>query len=105
NTDRYCNYHQEKGHYTNDCKKLKKQLKMALESGKLNHLVKDVRQRGRGNRRDEAPQPAKIINMIRVVPVEEKIINIQPEEWMNIPITFPLVSSEDVSDELLIVEA
>nr|GEX56084.1 hypothetical protein [Tanacetum cinerariifolium] len=47
NTDRYCDYHQEKGHYTNDCIQLRKQLEMALESGKLNHLVKDVRQRGR----------------------------------------------------------
>ncbi|GKC86430.1 hypothetical protein Tco_1142147 [Tanacetum coccineum] len=48
NTDRYYDYHQEKGHYTNDCIHLRKQLEMALESGKLNHLVKDVRQRGRG---------------------------------------------------------
>ncbi|GJT05335.1 hypothetical protein Tco_0839797 [Tanacetum coccineum] len=107
NIDRYCNYHQEKWHYTNDCMQLKKQLEMALESGKLDHLVKDVRQRGRGNRRDEAPQSAKIINMIRVVPVEEKKRKSREatKEWMNTSITFPSVSSEDVSDELLIVEA
>nr|GEV61385.1 reverse transcriptase domain-containing protein [Tanacetum cinerariifolium] len=48
NTDRYCDYHQEKGHYINDCIQLRKQLEMALESGKLNHLVKDIRQRGNG---------------------------------------------------------
>ncbi|GJV72757.1 reverse transcriptase domain-containing protein [Tanacetum coccineum] len=47
--NRFCDYHQEKGHYTNDCHKLKRQLEAALESGKLNHLIKDVRQRGRGN--------------------------------------------------------
>ncbi|GKC02143.1 hypothetical protein Tco_0993753, partial [Tanacetum coccineum] len=34
---------------TNDCFHLKKQLEIALESGKLNHLVKDVRQKGRGD--------------------------------------------------------
>nr|GEU41443.1 hypothetical protein [Tanacetum cinerariifolium]GEU62796.1 hypothetical protein [Tanacetum cinerariifolium] len=39
NTDRYCDYHQGKGHYTNKCIQLKKQLEMALESGKLNHLI------------------------------------------------------------------
>ncbi|GJW48528.1 hypothetical protein Tco_0080174 [Tanacetum coccineum] len=49
NLDRYCNYHGEKGYYTNNCLQLKRQLKVALESRKLNHLVKDVRQRG-GNR-------------------------------------------------------
>ncbi|GKE35200.1 hypothetical protein Tco_1454522 [Tanacetum coccineum] len=41
NLDRYCDYHGEKGHYTNDCYQLKRQLEAALESGKLNHLVKD----------------------------------------------------------------
>ncbi|GJY60527.1 reverse transcriptase domain-containing protein [Tanacetum coccineum] len=48
NLNRYCDYHNEKGHNTNDCFHLKQQLEIALESGKLNHLVKDVRQRGRG---------------------------------------------------------
>nr|GEZ27336.1 reverse transcriptase domain-containing protein [Tanacetum cinerariifolium] len=46
NLDRYCDYHKEKGHYINDCYKLKRQLEADLESGKLNYLVKDVRQRG-----------------------------------------------------------
>ncbi|GJW29364.1 reverse transcriptase domain-containing protein [Tanacetum coccineum] len=46
NLDRYCNYHGEKGHYTNDCYQFKRQLEAALESEKLNHLIKDVRQRG-----------------------------------------------------------
>nr|GEU90893.1 reverse transcriptase domain-containing protein [Tanacetum cinerariifolium] len=39
--DKYCDYHAEKGHYTNDCFQLGRQLEMALESGKLNHLIKD----------------------------------------------------------------
>nr|GFB16536.1 hypothetical protein [Tanacetum cinerariifolium] len=42
----YCDYHEEKGHYTNDCYQLKRQLEATLEFGKLNHLIKDVRQRG-----------------------------------------------------------
>ncbi|GJU59649.1 hypothetical protein Tco_1237415 [Tanacetum coccineum] len=72
NTDRYCDYHQEKGHYTNDCIQLRKQLEMTLESGKLNHLVKDVRQRGRGSHARDAPQPEKIINVISVNSVKDK---------------------------------
>ncbi|GJR02452.1 hypothetical protein Tco_0525436 [Tanacetum coccineum] len=46
NLDRYCDYHGEKGHYTNDCYQLKRQLEAAMESEKLNHLVRDVRQKG-----------------------------------------------------------
>nr|GEU56293.1 reverse transcriptase domain-containing protein [Tanacetum cinerariifolium] len=46
NLDRYCDYHGEKGYYTNDCHMLKKQLEVAIKSRKLSHLIKDVRQRG-----------------------------------------------------------
>ncbi|GJW49530.1 reverse transcriptase domain-containing protein [Tanacetum coccineum] len=53
--DRFCDYHQEKGHHTNDCHQLKRPLEVALESGKLNHLIKDVRQRGRGNQGEWFP--------------------------------------------------
>ncbi|GJU81536.1 hypothetical protein Tco_1283901 [Tanacetum coccineum] len=45
NLDRYCDYYRENVHYTNDCFQLKSQLEIALKSRKLNHLIKDVRQR------------------------------------------------------------
>ncbi|GKA79539.1 hypothetical protein Tco_0786135 [Tanacetum coccineum] len=107
NMDRYCDYHQEKVPHTNDCCQLRKQLETALESGKLNHLIRDVRQRGRGNQRGEGPQQAKIINMIRHGSLKEKKRKEREvtEEWMNTPITFPPVSAEDVSDDSLILKA
>nr|GEU59958.1 protein NYNRIN-like [Tanacetum cinerariifolium] len=45
--------------------------------------------------------------MIEVVSSKEKMMNSREamEEWMNTPITFPPVPSDDVSDEPLIVEA
>ncbi|GKA25332.1 reverse transcriptase domain-containing protein [Tanacetum coccineum] len=69
NMNKYCDYHNEKGHGTNDCFHLKKQLEIALESGKLNHLVKDVRQRGKGGQKGNGHQKGKIINMVRCPPV------------------------------------
>nr|GEZ32804.1 reverse transcriptase domain-containing protein [Tanacetum cinerariifolium] len=105
--DRYCDYHQEKGHHKNDCFQLRKQLETTLESGKLNHLIRDVRQRGRGNQRGEGPQQAKIINIIRARSLKEKKRKAQEvtEEWMNTPITFPPVLTKDVSDKPLIMKA
>ncbi|GJY19642.1 hypothetical protein Tco_0391133 [Tanacetum coccineum] len=41
NMDRYCDYHQEKGHHMNDYHQLRKQLETAPESGKLNHQIRD----------------------------------------------------------------
>ncbi|GJV81895.1 reverse transcriptase domain-containing protein [Tanacetum coccineum] len=106
NQDRYCDYHSEKGHYTNDCFQLKRQLEMALESGKLNHLIKDVRQRGRGNAKGRDAGKDKIINMIRSWPDDKKRKSVgRDESWMKVPIVFPPLSVEDVSDEPLIIEA
>ncbi|GJS31752.1 hypothetical protein Tco_0492372 [Tanacetum coccineum] len=65
NLDRYCDYHGEKGHYTNDCYQLKRQLEATLKFGKLGHLVKDVRQRGgtRGRQHRNNNGKGKMINM------------------------------------------
>ncbi|GJX68462.1 hypothetical protein Tco_0304189, partial [Tanacetum coccineum] len=67
NLDMYCDYHGEKGHYTNDCYHLKRQLEAVLESGKLNHMVKDVRQRGsnRGRQSGNNNGRGKVINMVQ----------------------------------------
>ncbi|GJR21897.1 reverse transcriptase domain-containing protein [Tanacetum coccineum] len=105
NLDRYCYYHGEKGHYTNNCYQLKRQLEAALESKKLNHLVKDVRQRcnNRGRQTGNNNTNGKIMNMV-YVRAEGKKCKCQlgrEEDWMNVPITFPPVQSDDVSDERL----
>nr|GEU58219.1 reverse transcriptase domain-containing protein [Tanacetum cinerariifolium] len=69
--------------------------------------MKDVRQRGRGNQMGNTLQQAKIINMIRVRSEMDKKRKTreQTESWMNVSITFPLVSSEYIYEEPIIVEA
>ncbi|GJY82086.1 hypothetical protein Tco_0494837 [Tanacetum coccineum] len=106
NQDRYCDYHREKWHYTNDYFQLRRQLEMALESGKLNHLIKDVRQRGRGNTKGRDAGKDKVINMIRLWPDDRKRKSKQRgESWMKAPIVLSPLSMEDASDEPLIIEA
>ncbi|GKC83859.1 reverse transcriptase domain-containing protein [Tanacetum coccineum] len=69
-----------------------RQLELALESGKLNHLVKDVRQRGRGGQRNNGPPKAKIINMVQCHSSDRKRkTTVTDEKWMNVPIIFPPV--------------
>nr|GEV05221.1 reverse transcriptase domain-containing protein [Tanacetum cinerariifolium] len=106
NLNRYCGYHNEKGHNTNDCNHLKRQLEIALKSGKLNHLIKDVRQRGKGGKRSNGLQKAKVINMVQCYSLDRKRKTIMmDEEWMNVPIIFPQVLARDLSEEALVVEA
>nr|GEV93717.1 reverse transcriptase domain-containing protein [Tanacetum cinerariifolium] len=109
NLDRYCDYHEEKRLYTNNFYQLKRQLEATLESGKLNHLVKDVRQRGNnwGRQTGNNNTNRKVINMVYVRAKSQKR-KFQPEkeeDWMNVPITFPPIQSDDVSDEPLIIKA
>ncbi|GJY88583.1 hypothetical protein Tco_0503211 [Tanacetum coccineum] len=53
---------------------------MALESGKLNHLIKDVRQRGWGNAKGRDAGKDKIINMIRSWPDDKKRKSVEKDE-------------------------
>ncbi|GJW13912.1 reverse transcriptase domain-containing protein [Tanacetum coccineum] len=94
------------GHNSNDCFHLKQQLELALESGKLNHLVKHVRQRGKGGQRNNGPQKAKVINMVYCNSLDRKRkTTMTDEKWMNVPIIFPPVLARDFSEEALVVEA
>ncbi|GKF35990.1 hypothetical protein Tco_0112748, partial [Tanacetum coccineum] len=43
NMNKFCDYHQDRGHNTNDYYHLKKQIEEAVASGRLAHLVKDIR--------------------------------------------------------------
>ncbi|GJR15034.1 reverse transcriptase domain-containing protein [Tanacetum coccineum] len=42
---RYCHFHKDYGHETNQCRELKHQIKEAVKSGKLAHLVKGVKEK------------------------------------------------------------
>ncbi|GJZ55683.1 hypothetical protein Tco_0610876 [Tanacetum coccineum] len=109
NLDRYCDYHGEKGHYTNDCYPLKRKLKATLESGKLIHLVKDVMQIGstKGRQQGNNNGKGKVIIMVGTLNNNQKCKSRADgeEDWMNIPITFPPVLPGNVSDETLSLEA
>ncbi|GJQ91080.1 hypothetical protein Tco_0002219 [Tanacetum coccineum] len=50
NLNKFCDYHRDRGHNTNDCYHLKKQIEEAVTLGKLAHLVNDIRQ---GNQRNK----------------------------------------------------
>ncbi|GJS24520.1 hypothetical protein Tco_0453152 [Tanacetum coccineum] len=49
NLNKFCDYHRDRGHNTNDCYQLKKQIEEVMASGKLAHLVKDIRRTNQRN--------------------------------------------------------
>nr|GEX81107.1 reverse transcriptase domain-containing protein [Tanacetum cinerariifolium] len=83
-----------------------KQLEIDLESGKLNHLEKDVRHRGRVGQRNNSPQKAKVINMVQCHSLDRKRKTLMTDEkWMNVSILFPPVLARNLSKEALVIEA
>ncbi|GKB94851.1 hypothetical protein Tco_0980988 [Tanacetum coccineum] len=43
NKNKYCDFHEDKGHNTNDCLHLRMQIKEAVNLGQLAHLVKEIK--------------------------------------------------------------
>nr|GEY37997.1 hypothetical protein [Tanacetum cinerariifolium] len=64
NLNKFCDYHGDRGHNTNDGYHLKKKIEEVVASGNLTHLVKDI---CRGNQRNESQGQGgmKFINMVR----------------------------------------
>ncbi|GJU34168.1 reverse transcriptase domain-containing protein [Tanacetum coccineum] len=47
NKNKFCEFHRDKGHNTDEYIHLRRQIKEAVKSGQLSHLVKQIKQRGR----------------------------------------------------------
>lgn len=43
NKDKYCDYHEDHGHDTDDCKDLKREIELCIQNGHLKQFVQDVR--------------------------------------------------------------
>ena len=57
---RYCDFHKDIGHTTDECFNLRRHIEDAIKSGKLAHLVKNIRQ-GPQNNDARAEQPENVI--------------------------------------------
>ncbi|GJZ85994.1 hypothetical protein Tco_0657604 [Tanacetum coccineum] len=102
NLNKFCDYHGDRGHNTNEFHYLKKQIEEAVASGKLAHLVKDIR---RGNQRNKSQGRGgvKFINMVgseggRKRPYEMEKPGLTEE------IAFPAIPQNCLTDAPIILE-
>ncbi|GKA45047.1 hypothetical protein Tco_0737843 [Tanacetum coccineum] len=51
NASKFCEFHGEVGHTTDECMHLKRQIEEMLKAGKLSHLIKELKQ---NNGKDQA---------------------------------------------------
>ncbi|GJT63276.1 hypothetical protein Tco_1006809 [Tanacetum coccineum] len=107
-SNKFCDFHNDKGHSTNECMQFKKQIKELARAGKLSHLIKEIKQGG------DQPQLGK-----KEVPAKDKsmaIYMIQP--WHRVTrqkvtqsfervseITFPSLTTSSGIEGPLVIEA
>ncbi|GKA76402.1 reverse transcriptase domain-containing protein [Tanacetum coccineum] len=102
NLNKFCDYHGDRGHNTNDCYQLKKQIEEAVASGKLAHLVKDIRRNNQRNG-NQGRNGVKVINMIRVEGSRKRPFEEGRSGMMN-ELTFPAIPRSQLTDEPIILE-
>ncbi|GKD66988.1 hypothetical protein Tco_1309096 [Tanacetum coccineum] len=102
NLNKFCDYHGDRGHNTNNYYQLKKQIEEAVASGKLAHLVKDIRQ---NNQRNGNPgrNDVKVINMIRQEGNCKRSFEERRSSVMN-ELTFQAIPRSQLTDETIILE-
>nr|GEX08487.1 reverse transcriptase domain-containing protein [Tanacetum cinerariifolium] len=54
NKNKFCEFHGDKGHNTNECIHLRRRIEEALKSGQLSYLVKEIKQRRKRGEQEKA---------------------------------------------------
>nr|GEY12093.1 reverse transcriptase domain-containing protein [Tanacetum cinerariifolium] len=100
--NKFCDYHRDRGHNTNDCYQLKKQIEKDIASGKLAHLVRDI---CRSNKKsgNKIKNDVKVIHMIaggrnRKRPYKEERYGLTEE------LTFMTIPQDSLTDEPIVLK-
>ncbi|GKD05512.1 hypothetical protein Tco_1180486 [Tanacetum coccineum] len=103
NLNKFCDYHGDRGHSTNDCYHLKKRIKEVVASWKLAHLIKDIRQ---GNQRNigQGRGDVKVINMVELRGNQKRPYETTEPKIIE-EIAFPAIPQGSLIDTPIILEA
>ncbi|GKE71795.1 reverse transcriptase domain-containing protein, partial [Tanacetum coccineum] len=94
--------HRDRGHNTNDCYNLKKQIEENVASGKLAHLAKDIRQ-GNQRSRGQGHRNVKVINMVGLGGNRKRPYEME-EPRVTKEITFSPIPWNSLTDASIILE-
>ncbi|GJT23269.1 hypothetical protein Tco_0893206 [Tanacetum coccineum] len=111
NHAKFCEFHSEVGHTTNECMHIKKQIEEMLKAGKLSHLIKEIKQ-NRGKEQPKAEKKGepsgkdKALAILMVQPWERVARqNITQSFSSNLIIFFPPLDKNEGTKGPMIIEA
>ncbi|GJY23450.1 reverse transcriptase domain-containing protein [Tanacetum coccineum] len=111
NASKFCEFHGEVRHTTDECMHLKRQIEEMLKAGKLSHLIKDLKQnngkdQAKGAKKGEAtgkdkPQAILMVQAGRKIAKQRITQTFSPETM----ISFPPLGEEDGTEGPMVIEA
>ncbi|GJZ21874.1 reverse transcriptase domain-containing protein [Tanacetum coccineum] len=111
NASKFCEFHGEVGHTTDECMHLKRQIEKMLKAGKLSHLIKELKQsngkdQAKAAKKGETSGKDKSLAILMVQPwqrvARQKITQTFSPESV---ISFPPLGEEDGTEGPMIIEA
>ncbi|GKC26761.1 reverse transcriptase domain-containing protein [Tanacetum coccineum] len=107
-SNKFYDFHNDKGHSTDECMQLKKQIEELVQAGKLPHLIKEIKQ-GQDqmkNGKKEAPTKDKSLEIYMIQPWQRITKQKLTQSFARVSkITFLPLASSDGTEGPLIIEA
>ncbi|GJU43152.1 reverse transcriptase domain-containing protein [Tanacetum coccineum] len=111
NNNKFCEFHGEVRHNTDECMHLKRQIEELIKDGKLSHVIKEQKQ-GSGKdqpkeaKKEEASEKDKALAILMVQPWQRVARKRVTQSFSPDPeITFPPLGDEDGTEGPMIIEA
>ncbi|GJU64202.1 reverse transcriptase domain-containing protein [Tanacetum coccineum] len=111
NSNKFCGFHGEVGHNTDECMHLKRQTEEMIKAGKLSHLIKEIKQGGRkdqpkATKKGETSGKDKTMAILMVQPWQKIAKQRITQSFSSDPeISFPPLGEEDGLEGPMIIEA
>ncbi|GJX49521.1 reverse transcriptase domain-containing protein [Tanacetum coccineum] len=109
--NKFCEFHGEVGHNTDECMHLKRKIKELIKNGKLSHVIKELKQ---GSKKD---QP-KTVKKVEIYEKDKPLAILMVQPWQRVArhkitqslspsseISFPPLGDEDGAEGPMIIEA
>ncbi|GJX63740.1 reverse transcriptase domain-containing protein [Tanacetum coccineum] len=106
--NKFCDFHNDKGHSTDECMQLKKQIEELVRAGKLSHLIKEIKQ-GRDQPKvgkKEVPAKDKSMAIYMIQPWHRMTRQKVTQSFERVSeITFPSLTTSSGTEGPLVIEA
>ncbi|GJT56395.1 hypothetical protein Tco_0991449 [Tanacetum coccineum] len=107
-SNKFCDFHNDKGYSTDECMQLKKQIEELVRAGKLSHLIKEIKQ-GRDQTKvgkKEAPTKDNSLAIYMVQPWHRTTRQKVTQSFARVSeITFPPLTTSKGTEGPLVIEA